>query len=253
MMNAAPSHVSSLKLDALAMDALSPQERDATQAHLDACLTCRTRAEELASHRRHFTAYVLPRADRLPTRVSPWGPRWRWWAPALALSSAVVLLLVLVAVPRPPEEPQYALKGGAALQLFAHRGERTWKVEEGEALAPGDQVRFVVEGLGLPYVLVVSVDGAGQVSTYFPFGGNESGLLPSRGMPLEIPGSVVLDNAPGPERVFALFSRKPLSFESVAPALRELSSGGADVIRDRARLPVPAGAQASFLFEKTQP
>lgn len=251
-MNTAPSHVSSLKLDALAMDALSPQERSATQAHLDTCLTCRTRADELASLRRHFTAYVLPRADRLPTRVSPWGPRWRWWAPALALSSAVLLLLALVAIPS-AEEPELALKGGAVLQLFAHRGERTWKVEEGEALAAGDQVRFVVEGLGLPYVLVVSVDGAGQVSTYFPFGGTESGLLPSRGLPLEIPGSVVLDSAPGPERLFALFSRKPLSIESVAPALREISAGGADVIRDRTRLPVPAGAQASFLFEKTQP
>ncbi|WP_267145419.1 DUF4384 domain-containing protein [Myxococcus guangdongensis] len=247
----APPHVSSLKLEALAMGALPPPERATTQAHLDTCLACRARSEELASHRRHFTAHVLPRAQLPSPRVAPWGD-WRWWAPALALASAVVLLFALVAVPS-PQEPELAVKGGAMLQLFAHRGERTWKVEEGEALAPGDQVRFVVEGLGLPYVLVVSVDGAGQVNTYYPFGGHESVQVPSRGLPVEIPGSVVLDNAPGPERLFALFSRQPLSFESVAPALRELSTGGAEVIRDRRRLPVAAGAQATFLFEKTQP
>ncbi|WP_342380644.1 DUF4384 domain-containing protein [Myxococcus stipitatus] len=247
-----PSHVSNLKLEALSMDALPPQERDTTQAHLDACLTCRARAEELASYRRHFVAYVLPRADALPSRPAPWSSRWRWWTPALAACSAALLAVALVWVPM-PEEPEFSPKGGTVFQLFAHRGERTWKVEEGEALAPGDQVRFVVEGEGLPFVLVVSVDGAGQVNTYYPFGGTQSGLLPSNGLPVEIPGSVVLDNAPGPERLFALFSRQPLTFESVAPALRELSAGGPDVIRDRTRLAVPAGAQVTFLFEKTQP
>lgn len=249
----APPHVSNLTLEALSMDALSPQERDATQAHLDACLTCRARAEELASYRRHFTAQVLPRADRLPSRAAPWRFPWRPWVPALTACSAVLLAVALIWVPMPPDEPEFSPKGGTLFQLFAHRGERTWKVEEGEALSPGDQVRFVVEGQGLPYVLVVSVDGAGQVNTYFPFGGTQSGLLPSNGLPVEIPGSVVLDNAPGPERLFALFSRQPLTFESVAPALKELSAGGPDVIRDHTRLAVPAGTQVTFLFEKTEP
>lgn len=242
------AHLSSLTLDALAMDALPAGERATAQSHLDACATCRARAEELAALRSHFVTQVLPRTAPTLRRPPAWRSAWRWWVPALATAAAVLLVLR----PAAPEEPAFSVKGGATLQLFAHRAERTWKVEEGEALAPGDQVRFRVDPGGLPYALVVSVDGAGQVSTYHPYGGAASAPLPASGV-AEFPGSIVLDAARGPERLFALFSREPLSFDAVAPALRELAAGGADAIRSRTHLPVPAEAQATFLFEKTSP
>ncbi|MBZ4421329.1 DUF4384 domain-containing protein [Myxococcus sp. RHSTA-1-4] len=243
-----PAHLSSLKLDALALDALPARERTDAQAHLDACATCRARAGELAALRSHFTVNVLPRTAPALRRPPAWASAWRWWVPALATAAVLLLMLRPVA----GVEPEFGVKGGAALQLYAHRDARTWKVEEGEALSPGDQVRFRVDPGGLPYALVVSVDGAGQVNTYHPYGGARSALLPTRGV-VEIPGSIVLDDARGPERLFALFSREPLAFDAVAPALKELAAGGADAIRDRTRLPVPAGAQATFLFEKTSP
>ena len=248
-MTSSPSHLSSLQLDALALDALPADQHAAAQQHLGACATCRARAEELAMLRSHFTVNVLPRTAPALRRPPAWRSAWRWGVPLLAVSAAVLLVL------RPTVEdgPAYGVKGGTTLQLFAHRGERTWKVEQGEVLAPGDQVRFRVEGGGLPYVLVVSVDGAGQVNTYHPFGGARSAPLPEQGL-AEIPGSVVLDTAPGPERLFALFSREPLDSEAIMPALRELAAGGANAIRRHTTLPVPAGAlQATFLFEKPQP
>ncbi|MCP3143518.1 zf-HC2 domain-containing protein [Pyxidicoccus xibeiensis] len=248
-MNPAPVHLSSLKLDALALDALPAGERAAARAHLDTCATCRARADELAALRSHFTVNVLPRTVSALQRPPAWRSAWRWWVPALAAATAV--LLVMVRPVTPDDGPEFGVKGGAALQLYAHRGERTWKVEEGEALAPGDQVRFRMDGGGLPYALVVSVDGAGQVNTYYPFGGQASVLLPLSDM-AELPGSIVLDEAPGPERLFALFSREPLTFDAVAPALRALAEGGAATIRERTHLPVPASAQATFLFEKTR-
>jgi anti-sigma factor RsiW len=248
-MTPAPTHLSSLQLDALALDALPADTRAAASEHLAACATCRAHAEELATLRSHFTVKVLPRTAPALRRPPAWRSAWRWVVPLLAVSAAVLVVL------HPPAEdgPAYGVKGGTTLQLFAHRGERTWKVEQGEELAPGDQVRFRVEGGGLPYVLLVSVDGAGQVNTYHPFGGARSALLPD-GALVEIAGSVVLDTAPGPERLFALFSREPLAFDTVLPALRELAAGGATAIRHHTMLPVPAGAQqATFLFEKPQP
>ncbi|NMO15435.1 hypothetical protein HPC49_33740 [Pyxidicoccus fallax] len=243
-------HLSSLQLDALALDALPADARSAARAHLDACATCRARAEELASLRSHFTVHVLPRTAPALRRPPAWHSAWRWLVPLVAVTAGV---LVMARPPKTDTEPEYGVKGGATLQLFAHRGERTWKVQEGESLAPGDQVRFRLDGGGLPYVLLVSVDGAGQVNTYHPFGGARSAPL-SEGAQAEVPGSVVLDTAPGPERLFALFSREPLTFDSVAPALRELAAGGANAIRHQTRLPVPDGAQqATFLFEKPQP
>ncbi|HET9451957.1 MAG TPA: hypothetical protein VFO83_13795, partial [Aggregicoccus sp.] len=69
----------------------------------------------------------------------------------------------------------------------------------------------------------------------------------------ELPGSVVLDAAPGPERVFALFSDAPLAAGDVTRALEALGSGGRGAIRAQQRLPVAGTEQASFLFEKVQP
>jgi hypothetical protein len=151
----------------------------------------------------------------------------------------------------PEEEPEYGVKGTPVLQVFAHRGERTWQVQEGEVLAAGDQVRFRVGSGGLPYVLLVSVDGTGQVNAYHPFGAAQSASIPRQEL-VELPGSVVLDPAPGPERLFVLFSRKPLSFAAVKPALHELAAGGAQAIRTRTRIPIAVAAQDSFLFEKAQ-
>src|SRR5262249_40617445 len=101
----------------------------------------------------------------------------------------------------------------------------------------------------LPYLLVCSVDGAGKASVYFPFGGSESGTIELRNR-VELPGSVILDDAPGPERVFALFSAKPLVAADALAALRAIGKAAA-TIRSTQRLSIAADAQVTMAFEKS--
>ncbi len=119
----------------------------------------------------------------------------------------------------------------------------------GEALAPGDLVRFVVEPRGHRYLLVASIDGAGKVSVYHPFQGTVSAPLGADAR-VELPGSIVLDRAPGPERIFALLSEVALSATAVRESLKGVEAGGPERIRQTVELPLPGTEQDSFLFEK---
>ena len=126
-------------------------------------------------------------------------------------------------------------------------------MREGEKLARGDRVRFEVEPGGLPYLLIAGIDGAGQADIYVPYQGSES-LAVDPVRRFLSPGSIELDEARGPERVFALASRKPLSAASVVAALKALGANGPAAIRATDTLPLApeaeADAQSSFLWEK---
>jgi hypothetical protein len=248
------AHLSSLELDVLAFDALPPPEKMRVTAHLGSCASCRQRSEELASLKAHFTRQVLPgHLAELSWRPSPWA---HWGgllgrlAPVLVLAGLALFLVLPRGRVHPA--PDLGVKGGASLQVFVHRGERVWRAEEGEPLSPEDQLRFQVESGGLPYLLIVSIDGAGKPSIYYPFNALRSGPVAS-GEPVALPYSIILDAAPGPERLYALFSRQPLQATQVRAELQRIGSGGPDAIRASTRLPIGAEEQASFLFEKATP
>ena len=93
----------------------------------------------------------------------------------------------------------------------------------------------------------MSIDGAGTATVYYPYGGERSG--PTSQEPSELPGSIVLDAAPGPERVFALVSAEPLEAAVVKRKLLDMRSH----IRETTRLAVPGVEQASIVFEKEAP
>jgi hypothetical protein len=208
-------HLSAFVLDQLELGSLSDGERAAAEAHLIGCAACRAEREAAAALRRRFDDEVLPRTIARVTR-----PRRRWWrlaplvlAPALAV--AALLLYLRPSPPTPP--PELAYKGGPALTVYARRGEQVFVVHDGETLRPGDELRFVVTAAGQGYVLVVSLDGAGQASVYHPFAGSRSVAVGAGRV--ELPGSVKLDRALGRERLYALFSTQPLDAADVLARL----------------------------------
>jgi hypothetical protein len=245
-------HLSALALDALALDALDGTATTAARAHLAICERCRIDLERAAELRAHFTAAVLLRT--LPQhRRRAWSLAWLA-VPALGVLAVWIGLRGSVHV-RPAYDPassDLAIKGDATCQVFANRDGQTFAVHDGTPLAAGDRIGFVVTPDGARYLLVASIDGAGAASIYFPYNGTESApLMP--GKRIELPGSIVLDATPGPERVFALFSDKPIAAQLVISQLRTIGVDGPEAIRARRQLDVDARAQSSLVFEKVAP
>lgn len=246
-------HLSALALDALALDALDGAATTAARAHLASCERCRTDLERAAELRAYFTVAVLPRTrPQRRRRARPLA----WLAvPALGALAAVWVGLRGGDHPRTARDeagPELAIKGDATWQVFANRGGRTFAVHDGTPLVAGDRIRFAVTPDGARYLLVASIDGAGAASIYFPYNGTESAPL-TPGERVELPGSIVLDAAPGPERVFALFSDEPIAAQLVIGQLRTIGADGADAIRAPRRLDVGARVQSSLVFEKVTP
>ena len=246
------THLSSLTIDALAAGHLTGTEATRARAHVETCARCSTDVAAAEAACARFTREVLPRTIG---NLRPRAPWWRRFGPGLlvpALAAAVVLIwMVRRPDTLPIDDDDIRLKGSLTFQVFANRGGEVIPVRDGIRLAAGDRIRFVVGAEGAAYLLVASVDGAGKATVYYPYGGARSG--PVGRQPSELPGSIVLDAAPGPERVFALVSIDPLEAADVTRAIAAIGARGADAIRATRTLDVPASAQASVVFEKAAP
>ena len=252
------SHVTALDLDLLALGQCSSEHVAHIEAHSVACSTCAARRAEHGERVRHFRATVFPRTvERIRKRrrfVFPWR-----WILGLALPlTACVLLLARdhgkqsPGVEQPGQPAELGIKGATA-RVFARRNRanttEVTKVDDGDRLAAGDALRFVLLPTGRRYVLITSIDGAGQVNVYHPFHGQTSVEVDPRGT-VSVPGSIVLDQAPGPERIFFIHSEQPLQVHTVRELLGKLAAGGARMIRDTKHLPIADTVQSTLLLEK---
>jgi hypothetical protein len=232
--------------------ALAPrQTADGIAAHVAGCERCRADLQALEGDHRRFEREIFPRTRAsIAARGTPWlwaGRRWTW--PALGVLAAAAAMSIFFVHTRSDD---VRTKGGAAaLAVFVARGDTVTPVEDGKSrLRAGDRIRFVLWPAGLRYGVIASIDGAGHATQYFPFQGDRSVPLAAQAR-LEIPGSIELDHAPGPERIFAVMSARPLATATVLEALHQLASQGIAVIRTTTTLPIQAASVTSILFEKT--
>ncbi len=214
-------HLCALSLDRLLLSSMSADEERQAGEHLEACEACRTALEELRADQQRFAARVFARTlPPLEARACRRGRlellAARLGNPRLLVPVGLAVALLLV-VARPAPEPDLRIKGGPTLKVFARRQGAVFQVRPDTRLAAGDRIRFVIEPERPGYLLVASVDGAGTVSVYFPPEGGQS--APVGAGRSELPGSIELDDAPGPERLFAYFSEQPLPAAEVARAL----------------------------------
>lgn len=245
-------HLSPLDLDALLVEALSPQARAELEGHLAGCPTCQEQRRAREERSTAFARSVFPRGLERLHRPRPLARRWLLTAaPAAALAVAVLVWWQ----GRGPERavdgaPGIGVKGPAALRLVVRRAGAVFEIANGASLRPEDAVRFVLAPAGREFLLIASIDGAGRANVYFPYRGEASARV-DPALPVEAPsGSIVLDAAPGPERVFALWSSVPLSSERIRGLLEVVGQAGPEAIRQTLTLDVPDTLQASLFFEK---
>lgn len=236
------------------------------------CTACAARLDEAQAAARAFHDRVLPRSlPQLRARREAASRWWRmphWLAGPLVFAAAAVIAVAVwpraggVSPPGAGSDPAPYIghKGGIpGLRVFARRGGAVRELVDGSAVEPGDAIRFVVDPRGGQYpvdpssgvypvappegryALIVSIDGAGHTSVYYPFDGTASAPLPASSAPIELDGSVVLDDVLGNERLWALLSAEPLQVEQIRPQLARLAGQGNAAIAAAGSLALTAG------------
>ena len=242
------SHPSELRLEA---HLLAPAA-DVT-AHLAGCERCTRRLEEMLREADRFHREVQPRAV-VAVRDAAERSRLAWWrrpwvAPALALATASVVLLVVH--PWRPGEDYVGIKGGLGLSVYTDVPGGSQPVLDGARVPATAALRFALRVPGRCHPWIASIDAAGAVSQLFPPPG-AAAVEVERSGPL--PGGAILDGKPGPERLYALCTSTALTWEVVRAAVAGAAGTGEAGVRNGgplAGLPkdVP---QSTILLEKTR-
>jgi hypothetical protein len=117
------------------------------------------------------------------------------------------------------------------------------EVSPGDALHPGDAIRFRVTAAESGFLVILGIDAAPAVTVYAavtPIDGGE---------PLVVDGSIILDATIGAERIVAVVCAEPLPAEDLAArATARLLSAGGDPRQVRSI--ADSCAEASLLIEK---
>jgi hypothetical protein len=196
---------------------LDPDTENRASEHVTSCERCRIRKARLDAQRAQF----IERSPSAPARKENVAPRRlgvviRAFAGA-ALSAAALVALFIAFSPGSREQGD-RVKGSHRLGFFVRRGEDTLEGMPGQRVFPGDQLRFVVTMREAAHVAVLSRDGAGKASVYFPTTGTHAQrLAESAARPLD--GAIELDDTLGRERILGVFCPESFELEPLRRAL----------------------------------
>lgn len=119
----------------------------------------------------------------------------------LAMAAAAMLAVNV------PIEAENRTKGQTELGFYVFRDGDAFPGDETDPVRAGDQVQFTYHPGAYNRLVVVGVDGSGTAQVYFPDEGERAmPVVPGERHVLE--GSIMLDDAPGPEIFVAFFDGK---------------------------------------------
>lgn len=215
--------LSDLVLDELLAGEL-PEGAPDPRPHLASCGACAARYSAFEAERDALAGTlqdgVLPFEAAADEPVSLAAHRARKGRLALvATTLAAAAALALVALWPRPDEGAIRLKGGGdSLSLWVERGGALEVGGPGERLHPGEILHFGVSLAEDRHVAVLSVDGAGTASAYFP--PNAATTQPmSAGAWRRLPMATRLDAVLGAERLYGLFCAQPTALRPLLDAL----------------------------------
>ena len=208
-----PECVSDLAFDRLVAGELAATTEGKIFEHVQTCDRCRTRLDEIRADQRAFADKKL---DLLrPTRR---GHRHTiGFALASALAAVCCLLLFVRSRGRTMEQVLERTKGGATLSFYVMRDGDILPGSEALPVHPGDAVQFVFTVDRPGYLGILSVDGAGKASIYYPAGAKAAPFAAGHTRP--VPVSTVLDGTLGEEHIYSLFCDTAVELEPIRATL----------------------------------
>ncbi|HEY4221716.1 MAG TPA: hypothetical protein VGO62_10240, partial [Myxococcota bacterium] len=164
----------------------------------------------------------------VPARHSP---RLRLVARATAGAGLLAAAAVLVVMVRGSDGERS--KGGAGALTFSVLHDGVARAgSDGEIVHPGDALRFSVRTPSRAYVAVISSDGGGAVSAYFPVDG---AALPLVNGAEDLPAATALDDVLGRETLTAFFCDRAVPAGALVDAVK-LASAVPGCVTDRAHI-----------------
>ena len=238
--------VPDLLVEQLALGELPPEQARRVQAQLedddDPRLSELRRSDEdiLAAHPPEIVARrIRNRLQRVEAEPASRRPGWWFVTATLAVAAAVALAWWIarpdalvpestgiegekVASLPPEQQPDVTqIKGDPRLVLTLQEGARTTKLVSGDRVSPGDSVLVSYFADTEKHGVIVSLDGAGEVTLHFPADETQStALVPNGTVRLH---AFELDDAPAFERFFFVTSNTPLDAAQVMESVRALA------------------------------
>jgi len=246
------------------------EEHQQTTAHLRGCGHCAAVVGDISqargalfSHPSNDAGIAARQAarqivDAFTRRRQQRRRRWFRFLPMMAapiLIGAAALLLVVPPLPGGDSAtiPARAIdrgvraKGGLVMEAYCKRKETVFAVDDGAPFFAGDRLRFAYTAPVAGYLMIFGVNDDGKIFPYYS-DGRLLGIPVAAGARHILPGSVELDGHRGLERVFALWSDKPINGEPVRKAVASALATVGD-IGLVSQLPLPA-AQVSYLLRR---
>ena len=216
-------HPSQLELDRWSLGSA----RSETVAHLESCARCRARVEAHAIEDRAFLL-AHPAAPQRSVAQSR-------WTISAGLAAAAASLVAVLLWPRTEPETVRA-KGETGAELLIDRDNRPFPYDD-RPLREGDLLVFRTS-TRYARVLVLGIEASGRAQVLIG-GPDQQSLAIEPGAQRVLPLGVKLDDHPGPERIFLVFSNGAIdgavALELLAAEYARLSPA------DRATLPIGTG------------
>lgn len=208
-------HPSTLTLHKLRYGELPPDQEEALRAHLRVCPECAGRLGAQESHRAAFVAAPVPQALRAPPPApAPWWRRMWWLAPLAAAALALLTIVPTTTTPTAPP-PSERVKGAAvSLEAWLDTPQGPKLLEDGALVAEGDTIQLRFDPGPHRYVSLLGEDGAGVVQLFGTLRAEDGAIQ-------RAPFALRLDESPGPQLLYAIYTDQRLSEEALVTLVSE--------------------------------
>lgn len=196
--------------------------------HLKGCHECRHDLERYAEIE---ALWQQAAAKARATETSLWRRFVAWWSlPRLITGCALATVgLLLAVVPAPfATESKSILRAKGMTQLFAavERGGEVFRVTPGMQLTDGDRLGFFYSSEHDVFLLLLHVDGLGEVTRLFPTNRTASARVEAGARKRLPDGAVLSPGSTGCEWIVGLFSEVAITEERAAEALGKAAATG---------------------------
>ena len=216
------THVSTPALHRVRLGESTPDEREAVRAHLDVCPRCADRLRLQEATRAAFVLEPVPGALR--SRPSPWRRLVPWAVPVLAAVAATLLVVVLPSGPDPSRLGPVRSKGElTAMEVVAERDAGPVVLAPGARVVPGDHLQIRFDPGPYPWAAFAGQDGSGAIEVFQVLRVEPGPLRPA-------PFALELDDTPGDEQIFVVFSETPPDPEWLVDVLDAGGTAGDAVV-----------------------